>query len=177
MLDEAGVLDHRVSGIDNIEHAMRNPPSKGRARIRGAVVRRLAGDLEGNWYCCWDRIFSRRHAQGSGSVGPLYQRRKPGVTCQSVKTKSSSCQLWKCSGNLSSLYRKCVKTGITMTSESRIEPALEAKLKRMRLRVESPDQDTLTVNASRRTSVFQQGPDQPADQALDRRDAVRGLCG
>jgi len=32
-----------------------------------------------------------------------------------------------------------------MTSESRIEPALEAKLKRLRLRVELPDQDTLTV--------------------------------
>lgn len=32
-----------------------------------------------------------------------------------------------------------------MASESGIEPALEAKLKRMRLRVESPDRDTLTV--------------------------------
>ncbi len=32
-----------------------------------------------------------------------------------------------------------------MTSESRIEPALEAKLKRMRLRAELPDLDTLTV--------------------------------
>ncbi len=32
-----------------------------------------------------------------------------------------------------------------MTSESRIEPALEAKLKRMRLRVELADEDTLTV--------------------------------
>jgi hypothetical protein len=34
---------------------------------------------------------------------------------------------------------------MTMTSESRIEPALEAKLKRMHLRAELPDQDTLTV--------------------------------
>ncbi|MGA7341193.1 MAG: hypothetical protein WBE72_03230 [Terracidiphilus sp.] len=32
-----------------------------------------------------------------------------------------------------------------MTGECRIEPALEAKLKSMRLRVELPDQDTLTV--------------------------------
>ena len=32
-----------------------------------------------------------------------------------------------------------------MTTESRIEPALEAKLKRMRLRAELADQDTLTV--------------------------------
>jgi ATP-dependent Clp protease ATP-binding subunit ClpA len=32
-----------------------------------------------------------------------------------------------------------------MTCESRIEPALEAKLKRMRLRVESADENTLTV--------------------------------
>jgi hypothetical protein len=63
MLDANGVLDHRVSGIDNIEHAMRNPPNKGRARVRGAVVRRLAGDLEGDWYCCWDRILSTRHGR------------------------------------------------------------------------------------------------------------------
>ncbi len=61
MLDAKGVLEHRVSGVDNIEHAIRNPPSKGRARVRGAVVRRLAGDLEGDWYCSWDRIRSSRH--------------------------------------------------------------------------------------------------------------------
>jgi proteasome accessory factor A len=63
MLDESGTLDHRISGIDNIEHAVRRPPCKGRAKTRGAVVRRLAGDLEGNWLCTWDQIFSRRHGR------------------------------------------------------------------------------------------------------------------
>jgi hypothetical protein len=63
MLDANQVLDHRVSGIDNIEYAMRNPPSKGRAKVRGAVVKRLAGDLEGNWYCSWDRIVSMMHSR------------------------------------------------------------------------------------------------------------------
>jgi len=63
MLDANQVLDHRVNGIDNIEYAMRNPPSKGRAKVRGAVVKRLAGDLEGNWYCSWDQILSIRHGR------------------------------------------------------------------------------------------------------------------
>jgi len=73
MLDQAGVLDHRVSGIDNIEHAMRHPPNKGRAKLRGAVVKRLAGDLEGRWYCCWDRIFSRRHGRALDLSDPFME--------------------------------------------------------------------------------------------------------
>ena len=74
MLDEAGVLNHRVKGIDNIEHAMRNPPSKGRAKVRGAVVRRLAGDLGGRWYCCWDRICSQRHGRSLDLSNPFTER-------------------------------------------------------------------------------------------------------
>lgn len=41
-LDAAGVLDHEVPGVDNIDFAMRNPPSEGRARLRGECVRRFA---------------------------------------------------------------------------------------------------------------------------------------
>jgi hypothetical protein len=62
-LDANQVLDHRVSGIDNIEYAMSNPPSKGRAQVRGAVVKRLAGDLDGDWYCSWEQIVSMRHGR------------------------------------------------------------------------------------------------------------------
>lgn len=62
-LDEASILDHCVPGVDNIEHAMWNPPSTGRAKLRGAVVRRVAGDKEGDWYCDWQRIYSNRHAR------------------------------------------------------------------------------------------------------------------
>jgi hypothetical protein len=52
-LDLAGVLRHRVSGVDNIEHAMKEPPAVGRARIRGQVIKRLAG---GNAQCDWQSI-------------------------------------------------------------------------------------------------------------------------
>jgi hypothetical protein len=63
MMDEAGALDHRVSGIDNIEHALRNPPATGRARLRGAVVKRVAGDRQGEWCCTWQQIYSQRYGR------------------------------------------------------------------------------------------------------------------
>ena len=63
LLDNAGVLDHRVPGVDNIEHALGNPPSSGRAKLRGAVLRRVAGDKDGDWYCDWQRIYSNKHAR------------------------------------------------------------------------------------------------------------------
>ncbi len=63
MLDQDGILEHHVSGVDNIEHATRNPPGRSRARIRGAVVSRLAGYEEGRWVCYWDRIFSQKYGR------------------------------------------------------------------------------------------------------------------
>jgi len=63
MLDNHEILEHHVSGVDNIEHATRNPPSKSRAKIRGAVVRRLAGYEEARWVCYWDRIFSQKYGR------------------------------------------------------------------------------------------------------------------
>ena len=53
-LDRSDVLRHRVSGVDNIEHAMAEPPAIGRARIRGQVIRRLAGAHEAR--CDWQSI-------------------------------------------------------------------------------------------------------------------------
>lgn len=52
-LDLSNVLNHRVSGVDNIEHAMAEPPAIGRAHVRGQVIRRLAG---GEAQCDWQRI-------------------------------------------------------------------------------------------------------------------------
>ncbi len=63
MLDNDGALEHHVNGVDNIQHATSNPPRKSRAKIRGAVVRRLAGYEEGRWVCYWDRIFSQKHGR------------------------------------------------------------------------------------------------------------------
>jgi len=51
-LDGEGVLTHHVPGVDNIEHAMEYPPAIGRARVRGAVIRRALSvrqQFAGNW--------------------------------------------------------------------------------------------------------------------------------
>ncbi len=56
-LDRAGVLTHRVGGVDNIEHAMEHPPAVGRAGVRGRSVRELSGAgkrYECDWYGIWD---------------------------------------------------------------------------------------------------------------------------
>jgi len=54
-LDSAGVLNHRVSGVDNGECARSEPPSVGRAHIRGQAIRRLAAE-RGSWSCDWQYI-------------------------------------------------------------------------------------------------------------------------
>ncbi|MGD0786796.1 MAG: proteasome accessory factor PafA2 family protein [Terracidiphilus sp.] len=53
-LDRAGVLNHRVAGVDAIDRAMTEPPASGRARIRGEVVRRLASSA--NVRCDWESV-------------------------------------------------------------------------------------------------------------------------
>ncbi len=60
---QPGALAHHVPGVDNIRHAMTNPPAIGRARLRGTAVQRLSGN--GNRYICdwqgiWDRKADRR---------------------------------------------------------------------------------------------------------------------
>jgi len=54
-LDGAGVLSHRVSGVDNIEHAMNHPPAEGRARLRGEAILRLAGSRR--VWCDWQKLW------------------------------------------------------------------------------------------------------------------------
>ena len=63
MLDAAGVLNHRILEVDNIELAMTEPPSSGRGRVRGNVIRRLAGTA--NVHADWQRIvnFAKAEAQ------------------------------------------------------------------------------------------------------------------
>jgi pup-ligase protein len=55
-LDRAGVLNHRVAGVSHIEHAMANPPSGCRARIRGEFIRRVQGDQR-RYRCDWQSIW------------------------------------------------------------------------------------------------------------------------
>jgi tetratricopeptide (TPR) repeat protein len=51
-LDRAGVLKHHFDGVDNIEHAMVNPPAIGRARLRSQCVLRFAGQNR-RYSCSW----------------------------------------------------------------------------------------------------------------------------
>lgn len=54
-LDRSGALRHRLAGIDDIDGALITPPLEGRARIRGAVVMRLAGRTDLST-CAWDYV-------------------------------------------------------------------------------------------------------------------------
>ena len=54
-LDAAGVLDHRVDAIGDVDAAIAAPPSCGRASIRGRVIARKAGE-KAIWTCSWDHI-------------------------------------------------------------------------------------------------------------------------
>jgi len=51
-LDRERHLDHAFDGVNNIEHAMENPPAIGRANLRGQIIRRLSGG-NGRYACDW----------------------------------------------------------------------------------------------------------------------------
>ena len=54
-LDRKGLLDHRILGVGEVEEAMDQPPKAGRARLRGQVIRRLAGSPS-RCFCDWTTI-------------------------------------------------------------------------------------------------------------------------
>jgi proteasome accessory factor A len=49
-LEAAGILDHRVEGVDRIAEAVEAPPLEGRAHVRGNVIRRAS--LDGRVLSC-----------------------------------------------------------------------------------------------------------------------------
>jgi proteasome accessory factor A len=56
-LEAAGVLDHHMPGVDNIQEAMTDPPEGSRARLRGLWVKRLNGrgaHCRCDWRGVWD---------------------------------------------------------------------------------------------------------------------------
>jgi hypothetical protein len=56
-LDQAGVLEHRLTIPDEIDHAMRHPPEGGRARLRGEAVQKLGRgttQCRCSWQAVWD---------------------------------------------------------------------------------------------------------------------------
>ena len=56
-LDRAGVLTHRVPGVQPVEPAVTLPPSSSRAKVRGEAVRQLAGGTA-RYTCDWAGIAS-----------------------------------------------------------------------------------------------------------------------
>ncbi len=69
-LDSAGVLDHHFPGVDNFEHALANPPACGRAAIRGAVIRRVAGH-NGRFAAEWDGVWDLKAGQELDLTDPF----------------------------------------------------------------------------------------------------------
>ena len=57
-LDRAGALAHHFPGVDNIEHAMVEPPAIGRARLRGQCVHRFARQ-SARYACGWKGVWDR----------------------------------------------------------------------------------------------------------------------
>jgi hypothetical protein len=55
-LDRSGVLSHRFPGVDNVEHALANPPALGRARCRGEFVQRHAAE-NSRYSASWTGVF------------------------------------------------------------------------------------------------------------------------
>jgi proteasome accessory factor A len=55
-LNRAGVLDHAVAGVDNIEHAIACPPAAGRAKARGECVRNLQA-RRSECVCDWSAVW------------------------------------------------------------------------------------------------------------------------
>ncbi|MEW6741308.1 MAG: proteasome accessory factor PafA2 family protein [Planctomycetota bacterium] len=53
-LERAGVLAHRVVESEEVTRAMVKPPARGRARVRGELVAKLAGT--GTHHCSWSSV-------------------------------------------------------------------------------------------------------------------------
>jgi hypothetical protein len=60
-LDLAGVLNHKISQVADIERAMTEPPASCRSRIRGQVIQRLSGTS--NARCDWQSIIDYSQEQ------------------------------------------------------------------------------------------------------------------
>lgn len=74
-LDEAGVLTHHFPGVDNYGHAMANPPSSGRARVRGQCIQRLAG-RNGRFRCYWSHISDSKNGRRLDLSDPYVSEEK-----------------------------------------------------------------------------------------------------
>ena len=75
-LDRAGVLDHRVDGVDAIDQAVLHPPERGRAHSRGSAVQRLAGRV--GWSCDWSGVWNTgRDVRALDLSDPFIRQEEP----------------------------------------------------------------------------------------------------
>lgn len=74
-LDQAGVLDHRISAAHHVEEAMTEPPGNGRARVRANVIRRLTGT--GKTQCDWQCVINFNDAQVLDLSDPFVKEEGP----------------------------------------------------------------------------------------------------
>jgi proteasome accessory factor A len=59
-LDQAGVLDHRLTELGSVEDATSAPPPDGRAEVRGRAIRERHADPDRDRYkCCWHMIIDQ----------------------------------------------------------------------------------------------------------------------
>jgi hypothetical protein len=72
-LDSQGALDHHVSGVNNIDHAVENPPEKGRARVRGNCTKRFSGDAT-HYSCDWTGIWDHNGSRFLDLSDPFTER-------------------------------------------------------------------------------------------------------
>lgn len=69
-MDRAGLLAHRVPGVDRIEEAMTEPPKGSRAFVRGRSVRHLSNRGE-DALCDWRTLWNLRKGQMLDLSNPL----------------------------------------------------------------------------------------------------------
>jgi hypothetical protein len=91
-LDSKGALDHAVPGVDRIAEAIERPPAAGRAHVRGATIRHVAGE-SARYSCTWDAVLDHQMGAyldlsdpfaerplwktGPSAVDPLLGRTRP----------------------------------------------------------------------------------------------------
>jgi proteasome accessory factor A len=86
-LDQAGVLDHRLPGLRDVEEAVDQPPARGRAHERGEAILRHCGEprrYSAGWQGIFDHQLDRRFDLSDPFGGnPSWTQRKRGEDARS----------------------------------------------------------------------------------------------
>ena len=72
-LDRGGHLDHQVPGVDDIGRAKTEPPSEGRAGLRGRMIRKLAAEAV-SAACEWSGVWDFHNRRCLDLSDPLEER-------------------------------------------------------------------------------------------------------